>query len=428
MDQFKKYVRSLNRQIEDHASKHPVYTIVVSLVTAFLLAASRRPDVLLHPQFWAEDGAIWYSQAYKQGFVHTIFQTYAGYFGIANRFVASVSTLLPLHVVPLLFNALGLLFYILPIAIIISARFRHIIPYRLAAFGISLLYLGTLNNAEIYGNLANLQWPLALAAFLVLLQRPAKHRIWLIADIVILILSGISGPTVIILLPIAFYLWIFRKENHLKYYAGVLSLLALLQVLGIAVFSHFARVGSQPDASFLTLMKILVGQIFVGGVLGEHFVSQLMTHHKLLPAVFVACIALIGYAVVKGPFWLRLYVLFASLMVASALISLRPTKGINVWTALTYPSGGQRYWFIPITAWISVLIWFAFMSHQKFLIATSSVVLAALVFFGLPTNWRIHPLPDLHFQYYAKKFEQEPRGMPFEFPINPGWTVQLIKK
>jgi hypothetical protein len=36
-------------------------------ITAFLVIALRRPDALFHPQFYGEDGAIWFAEAYNYG-------------------------------------------------------------------------------------------------------------------------------------------------------------------------------------------------------------------------------------------------------------------------------------------------------------------------------------------------------------------------
>lgn len=44
----------------------------IAFVVAFLILFLRRPEALLNAQFWAEDGVIWFSQAFNQGFFPTL--------------------------------------------------------------------------------------------------------------------------------------------------------------------------------------------------------------------------------------------------------------------------------------------------------------------------------------------------------------------
>ena len=44
----------------------PAALLALGLGLALLLAA-RNPDVLLHPEFWAEDGWVWFPDAYQHG-------------------------------------------------------------------------------------------------------------------------------------------------------------------------------------------------------------------------------------------------------------------------------------------------------------------------------------------------------------------------
>jgi len=40
---------------------------------AVLAILSRRPDALFRPQFYAEDGAVWYAEAYDFGWLHLLY-------------------------------------------------------------------------------------------------------------------------------------------------------------------------------------------------------------------------------------------------------------------------------------------------------------------------------------------------------------------
>ncbi len=72
---------------------------------AFTIIISRRPDALLNAQFWAEDGQIWYANAYNQGILHSLFSPFNGYFQTTSRLTAALTQLFPLAWAPLIFGS-----------------------------------------------------------------------------------------------------------------------------------------------------------------------------------------------------------------------------------------------------------------------------------------------------------------------------------
>ena len=69
-----------------------------TLLAALLLL--RRPGSLLHPQFWAEDGPLFFQDAFNHGFRSTILQPASGYLHSFPRLVAGLSLLVPLEQAP----------------------------------------------------------------------------------------------------------------------------------------------------------------------------------------------------------------------------------------------------------------------------------------------------------------------------------------
>lgn len=399
----------------------------LTIAACGVLATTRRPDVLFHAQFWAEDGAVWYTDAYQKGFIHPLFETYAGYLAIIHRLVAGLSLLLPFHLVPLFFNSIGLICLLLPVTLIASNRFTKIIPYRTLAIVISVIYIGTLNNAEIFGNLANIQWTLSLTAFLVIVAEPTKKLQQKIFDYAILIAAAASGPSMIILIPLALLAWWRTKQKNTLIYSALLTVISCVQIMAILFFSHYSRIGAQSDANILDLAKMLVGQIFVGGVLGVKYVTYYYTTSWVLYTFMALGLLVVAYAILRGPRWLKLFSIFWPLMVLSMLMSLKPVAGFNVWDGLTNPLGGQRYWFIPICGWVATLLWLTFAAKNLLFRTLGTVLLALLLVVGIPQSWHIDPLPNLDFQAYARRFEEVPRGIKYSIPINPGWQMKLYK-
>src|SRR5688572_28586834 len=101
-------VRKLNAKLEP---RWWLYVLVA--VVGFSILVSHRPDAVLTPQFWAEDGTLWYPQAYEEG-AASLWKPYNGYFHLVPRLVALVSQAFPLEYAPLAFNLVALGIQLLP--------------------------------------------------------------------------------------------------------------------------------------------------------------------------------------------------------------------------------------------------------------------------------------------------------------------------
>jgi hypothetical protein len=414
--------------LERILSRYHLQIFWLVLVGAFLLIISRRPDLISHPQFWAEDGNFWYSDAYNHG-IRSLFYLYDGYLVSFYHLVALGSLSVPLRYSPLFFNVSALLLQLSPLALINSNRLRNIIPYRSLAIGVSILYVSIPNANEVFGNLTNVQWHLGIASFLVLVAGASKSRWWFIFDLAILVATGLSGPLVIMLLIIGAVLWWRERTKQHKRNLLILLGLATLQLISIFILSPFHRVGGQSGASLHYFMEMVVGQIFIGSILGQNHVNMFYGHLLVLVFLLAVGLTLIVYAIVHGPLWLKLMNLFALLVLVSMLVSLKPLPGVNLWSSLTSPGIGQRYWYIPMLSWLMTLLWLLLAAKSKLLKVSAGILLLLLAVIGISYSWRMAPLPNMNFQVYASRFQTLPSGSKYSIPINPtGWKVTLYKK
>ena len=141
------------------------------IVVAVVFSVARRPDVVLHPQFWAEDGAVWYAKAYNSE-PRSLVWPVSGYLQTLPRLVALFSLLFPLAAAPLAFACFAIAIQVLPVAILISDRTCEIGSYP-ARYFLAFLYLALPNSHELHANITNAQWALALAALLIIFSQPA---------------------------------------------------------------------------------------------------------------------------------------------------------------------------------------------------------------------------------------------------------------
>lgn len=108
---------------------------------------SHRPDAITNPQFFGEDGSIWYPEAYMSGWFAALFHSRNGYFQTVPRLAASIALLFPLRFAPLIENLIGLFIQVLAVNILLSARCQRWAPL-FTRILMSLFYLGLPNTRE----------------------------------------------------------------------------------------------------------------------------------------------------------------------------------------------------------------------------------------------------------------------------------------
>jgi len=318
--------------------------------TSFLVLFSRRPDVILNPQFYAEDGARWYADAYHMGW-HCLLVPDSGYLQTVSRFIGFLALLFPFVLAPLVMNLFALTAQILPVNFFLSSRFAGISFYtRLAG---SLLYLAIPNSIEVHANTTNIQWHLALLAFLVLVAEPARSRTGPALDLLVLALLSLDSPLTFVLTPIAAALWWTRKNMQSKWNFAVLVPGTFLQFLFLALSS--SRVPVQNGANLVRFTGILGGQIFLSAELGVRSVARLYFFGDRHTLLYLECVAMIlGFAVCLYCFRyasieLRLFLLFAAGILIMALI--RPITGPGVRTSrdtgMSTAPAAESIWIAP---------------------------------------------------------------------------------
>jgi hypothetical protein len=398
-------------------------------LTSFLVLFSHRPDVILNAQFYAEDGARWYADAYQFGW-RCLLMPYAGYLSTLPRLIGLLAQLVPFGLVPLFMNLCAIAIQILPVNLFLSTRFGAI-PYKARVFG-SLLYLALPNAFEIHANTTNVPWHLALLALLVLLSEAESAKAWRYFDYAVLFFALVDGPLGILLIPVAAVLLWLRRDKRTVVSLGVMIPFAVLQSLFI-LFSN-SRSPAPNGASLERLVGIVGGQIFLSSVLGVRTLAYvfLFGDRRLLFSLetvgMIAGLMLVAYGFRFSPIELRLFILFCAGALILALS--RPIGGPDAsfpqWEYLQIPGRSSRYYFFPILALYASVIRLAYLSGRNVRYLAFAFLLLLPV--GVYRDWRYPQFADLHFQSYAAQFEQAAAGTRMTIPINPvGWEMQLVR-
>jgi hypothetical protein len=403
---------------------------VIVFFAALIIIFLRRPDAILNPQFWAEDGAVFYAHTYHKGIVIPLLSQYAGYLDTFPRLVAALSQFFPLSWAPLLFNLSGMMIKALPVVWILSSRLHELMPDLKTKLFFSFLYLSLPNSWEVNTGLQHGKIYLALLAFMVICSLTDGRLRTSITDAGLLLLSGLSGPFCFMLAPISALYWFFRRNRRSFALFAILFLCALIQAI-VFLSATASRPPRMLGESPLLFVEILAEQVFLGALIGQAGLEKLISFPGLFNfAVIIsgsAGVAACIYALIKGPLQLRIFIAYAFLLFCAALASPMVNLKDPQWPLLLVPGVGGRYWFIPMLAFISVLVWLL-RKKGPHLSRGLAVAAFAIMLLGIIVDWRYPVFQDLSFKEYAYRFESAPTGTRTTIPINPpGWSITLIK-
>lgn len=403
---------------------------LLSIYASVLILFTRRPDVFQNPQFWAEDGKIWYEQAYHQGLFFSLTTPVAGYLQTICRLVATFSQLFPLAYAPLIFNLTAIVAKVLVVQFILSKRLTNCLPALWMRLLVAFLYLAVPHSYEAHGNLTNVQWHLALLSCFIIISTPAATKLWKTFDFIAIVVSTLSGPFCLFLLPIALIKYYYHRNNWILTLIIVMAGGCIVQGISILAIERPSRAAL--GANINRFLLILGGQVFFSTIFGEtgFFWTYLHPFWKDSVAVIINLIGLglFGYAAIKSNLELRLLMLFAVFIMVGALVYPAASNNPPQWDILFYPLAGTRYWMIPIFCCLVVLCWIARSAPHKImrLVATVFLLLAPI---GICLDWQYTPYKDYTFQKYVYDFDTAPSGTEVKIPTNPpNWEMNLKKK
>jgi hypothetical protein len=389
------------------------------------LIVTRRPDALSNPQFFGEDGSIWFPEAYMYGWFSALLHSKNGYFQTLPRLAAGIALLVPFRFAPLMENLMGLTIQVLPINYLLSARCRSWAPL-FTRILMAALYLGLPNSRELNVAIEEGQWHLALLACILALACPPRNRRWQIADISILLLSGLSGPFSVILFPLTLILWWFRRERWRLIASSVVGVAAIIQVSALLAHAEATRSHAILGATPQLFIELLAKQVYLGAMLGKDR-AQIQAGSLVLAAVALGGTVIIAYCLLKARLEWKLLVAFCLLVFAVSLRSPMVSMTVPQWELLR-DSPGIRYWFFPLVGFLWSLAWCASLASNgvvRFAGAAGLIMTCT----GIITDWRHPAYTDFHFQASAAKFAAAAPGTMVNIPIFPApWTMRLVKR
>jgi hypothetical protein len=318
--------------------------LLLLLFAVAALLALRKPDALLNPQLWAEDGSVFLVEQEQLG-AAAILQPYMGYLHLLPRLTAwSAAQILDPAWWPGWYNGIAFLVWCGVLARTLSSRLP--LPHRP---WLALAVIAGPQTGEILGTITNAQWVTALLLVQqALLLRP-KTIAQRAGDLLLVAGAGLTGPFVAILLPLLAWKW-WRERDR--------DALAALLVAGAAATWQLAHLlpasgaAGGPDDPLQALV-IMTRRLLIWPFLGPG------AAHGLPDAIIAGAGLAIGTAFLA---WvlrphprreIRLRLLGAAgLLLAAGVLRTRPD---------TWPQDdlifADRYFFLPrlLLVWLVIL-------------------------------------------------------------------------
>ena len=389
-------------------------------VIALGVLVLKAPDALSNPQFWAEDGIIFFLQQRTMG-LGSLFEQMVAYLHLAPRLVAQLAAPLPAWLVPLAYNAAAIAGGAASLAFLCTR-----LHDRVLGIVFLLAVLLSLTNGEIFGTLTNLQWFLQLfllgACFAPAgprgpLRTPAMLALVLVASLTgpfsVLLLLVLAAAVGLSLLP-GSWLPTARLRAWLR---GLDRWRLLMLAIGACAQVRVYLVHRIPGSTAMGVRDVAKG---IGDVLQAHtFGSVVLPTLMFLLLLAAMLVALLRQArhdsLADDRFLLLAMAGLGVLQVAAGMAKM----GIPLEVAVS-----DRYVFVfKLFFWtaVAMLLQGLFRSRSQVL----AISLAAIGFVALnhPGYLRRAPLEDKQWRTYAPALD---RGEKVDIPTHPTpWVIPI---
>ncbi|PHX73395.1 MAG: hypothetical protein CK548_01335 [Opitutia bacterium] len=391
-----------------------------AVLVAFALALFlRKPDSLLVPQLYAEDGSIFLTQNDLVGF-RALLEPYMGYLHTIPRLIAWLaSRLLDPMWWPAFYNATAFALWLAVVARSFSPRLP--VPPSLRPWLALAFFLGP-QTGEVLFSITNLQW---VVAFLLIEQAfiaAPTTTTQRVADLALVALLGLTGPFIIALGPLFAWRWwrayrdpaiprsqLFAPGTQL----ALASACAAVQIWFVwRTGPHFTFPPFNPSHFFTVVgQRLLIYPVF-GDDLARRLPHAFLALGGLLPALAILLWALRPHP--RRLLRAQLVAAFLAMMVAGVYRSRPDTWHLE---NLVF---ADRYFYLPrvLLAWLLIL---EFDTAQRAVAWSARALLLACAVVHLK-GYRLPAGPDYH---WAQHVDPIRRGVPANIPTLPeNWNLE----
>ena len=331
-----------------HRQSTVKFNVLICLVTVAAIAV-RDLGLLIHPRFWAEEGAVHFQSALDRPLLEALFAPHQGYLSILANMAGILATLPPLEYAPLVTTVVAF-FVQLSLVVAIALSNAPFLKSGLSKALASAAVLLVGSTGEIWLTTANSSFYFPILVFLILCHdKSSGHgralRIFATG------FSGLASVTACVLLPWFLARYFQRRQTEDRTLFVVLAGATLIQVAAIA----YSRIVLGPAAYYHPLSQARFGSMAALSAAPEKIIYYALQYPLLGTysgvaslGVVAAAIALMVYTAARrgGAYWH-----FLSVTWMLTLLSVLASLGMN---------GGPRYAYAPSVIFALFLLAVAF--------------------------------------------------------------------
>ena len=257
-------------------------------ITLLLIFFYRSPYIFLNGRFMAEEGEIFFANAYKYSFLYSFFfvDLYSGYLNLWANISGIISNFFDLEIAPLISNYLSLIPKLLIIYFVLYENLIALNNFWNKILFCLIVFICPQNVPEIWMNSINSQIFFCILSFVLLIINYQHDKIKLL-NLGLLLISGLSGIYSCILTPVFFYKYYLFKKSQDFFNFLIILLCSITQVI-IIFYSKFTGSLYAGKIHFINLELInnfiynVFLKSFFGGNLIKYFYFNLETYFYVI--------------------------------------------------------------------------------------------------------------------------------------------------
>jgi len=379
--------------------------IAITIVTVLMVI--RAPYLFINPRFWAEEGAVYFSEAFHTTWFDALLSGHQGHYSFFPNIITLIATkIVPLEYAPFVTTFAALVCQIFVVFIILY-RLRSVLnPVQQLLLCVATIFV--CNTGEIWLNTITSQYYFCLAAFFIVISGyRMSSTSWVIFDRFVLVISGLTSIITIFLLPALFIRWYLERDRNILS-LNLITLSTTLVQLFYMLFND--RVNRVEFIGFYSFVHEWVVQFILWPIFGHNPGKNITgTTFLILIGVIIVAFLFVTACKTKNIEQKLAIVSFFSVSVFSLIGSLRM-------------HGGWRYAYAPAVILMTVFILNLNVRVNKIIIGCSSIILIISFIFWIPSyRSKLSPWVVKTDVVWSKEVAKWRESSNYPLKISPQW-------
>lgn len=237
----------------------------------------RSPFIFLNGRFMAEEGSIYFANAYQFGFLYSFLfvDLTSGYINLWANISGILANLFSLKFAPLVSNYLALIPKIFIIILVLYNKSILLVKFEYKVLVCFLIFLSPTNVPEIWLNSINSQIFFCIISFILVFSHYEGNRINYF-HLILIFIAGLTGVYSCILFPVFFLKYIIfkNKQNLFNFLSIFVCSIIQLSLILYAKLSNILYEGKIHSINFDIFINYTYN-VFVKAFLGTSFTKYL---------------------------------------------------------------------------------------------------------------------------------------------------------